>query len=129
MEPEQGTNSEAWVKLAGLLDHGPVAVVWHDGRGCTRSDFDTVLERTESTITARTYQRGKECAEGGRVVPGRLCWVDTWSRKRSAVTHWPYLETMLDRIQGQQRMTPELGIEDVCQIRPLPQSVLDPVCR
>ena len=44
MEPEQGTNSEAWVKLAGLLDHGPVAVVWHDGRGCTRSDFDTVLD-------------------------------------------------------------------------------------
>lgn|SRR5664280_1532054 len=38
------TSAEARATLAGLLDHGPLAVMWHEGSGSSRSDFDTVLE-------------------------------------------------------------------------------------
>jgi hypothetical protein len=53
------TSAEAWAVLAGLLDHGPLAVVWHEGSGSARSDFDTVLELREDAILERTYQQGK----------------------------------------------------------------------
>jgi len=101
---EQETSSEAWTVLAGLLDHGPVAIVWHEGRGCVREDFDTILElKGNDTIVERTYQQGKETSEGGRVQPGKLCWTDTWTRERSAVAHWPFLDTILDLAQVQQQ--------------------------
>lgn len=98
------TSAEAWEALSGLLNHGPVAVVWHDGRGCTRSEFDTVLELRGDAILSRTYQQGKIVREGGHTTPGRLCWSDTWTRERAQMTYWPFLDTMLDRVQEQQGM-------------------------
>jgi len=65
LEPE--TSAEAFATLAGLLDRGPLAVVWHDGRGCVRTDFDTILQLQGDTILSRTYQQGKAVAEGGQV--------------------------------------------------------------
>lgn len=47
------TSSEAWEVLSGLLDHGPVAVVWHEGRGCVRSDFDTVVATNRPVAFSR----------------------------------------------------------------------------
>lgn len=70
------TSAEAWGALAGLLDHGPLAVVWHEGSGPTRADFDTVLELRGDAILERTYQQGK-AGEAGHVQPGKLCWTDT----------------------------------------------------
>jgi hypothetical protein len=71
------TSAEAWTVLAGLLDHGPLAVVWHEGKGCVRVEFDTVLELKGDTIVEQTYQQEKVVSEGGNVKPGRLCWTDT----------------------------------------------------
>jgi hypothetical protein len=71
------TSAEAWATLADMLDRGPLAVVWHDGNGCVRADFDTVLELKGDAILERTYQQGKATSEGGRVQPGKLCWADT----------------------------------------------------
>jgi len=102
---EQETSSEAWAVLAGLLDHGPLAVVWHEGNGCVREDFDTVLELKGDAILERTYQQGKETSEGGLVQPGKLCWINTWTRERSVVAHWPLLDTVLDLVEVQQRVT------------------------
>jgi hypothetical protein len=96
------TSAEAWEVLSGLLDHGPVAVVWHEGRGCVRADFDTILELKGDAIVSRTYQQGKIVREGGHTTPGKLCWVDTWTRERAQVAHWPFLDTMLDCLQTQQ---------------------------
>ena len=93
------TSSEAWRVLSGLLNHGPVAVVWHEGRGCVRAEFGTVLELKGDAILSRTYQQGKIVSPGGHVRPGRLCWSDTWTRERAQVAHWPFLDSMLDRIQ------------------------------
>jgi hypothetical protein len=104
-EQEPETSAEAWATLAGLLDHGPVAVVWHNGRGCVREDFDTILERKGDVIYCRTYQQGKITTAGGRVKPGRLCWNDTWTRERSSLTHWPFLDTVLDYLQTAQGVT------------------------
>ena len=103
LKQETETSAEAWVTLAGLLDRGPLAVVWHDGRGCVRTDFDTILQLQGDTILSRTYQQGKVVSEGGHVEPGRLCWNDTWTRERSSVTHWPFMDTLLDYLQ--QRVT------------------------
>lgn len=104
LNQEQETSAVAWLTLADLLDGCPMAVVWHDGRGCVREDFDTILERKGDVITSRTYQQGKVTSDGGnRVIPGRLCWIDTWTRERSEVAHWPYLDDMLDHIQVQQQ--------------------------
>jgi len=100
LEPE--TSAEAFATLAGLLDRGPLAVVWHEGRGCVREDFDTILQLQGDTILSRTYQQGKAVAAGGPVQPGRLCWNDTWTRERSAVAHWPLMDTLLDYLQVQQ---------------------------
>ena len=102
LEQEPETSAEAWATLAGLLDRGPLAVVWHDGRGCVRTDFDTILQLQGGTITARTYQQGKITTAGGCVRPGRLCWNDTWTRERSSLTHWPFLDMVLDYLQTQQ---------------------------
>jgi len=102
LEQEPETSAEAWATLAGMLDRGPLAVVWHDGRGCVRTDFDTILQLQGDTITARTYQQGKITTAGGCVKPGRLCWNDTWTRERSSLTHWPFLDTILDYLQTQQ---------------------------
>jgi hypothetical protein len=41
---EIGTGAEAWDTLAGLLERGSLAVVWHEGSRSGWSDFDTVLE-------------------------------------------------------------------------------------
>ena len=103
LEPE--TSAEAFATLAGLLDRGPLAVVWHDGRGCVRTDFDTILQLQGDTNLSRTYQQGKAVAEGGHTQPGRLCWNDTWTRERSAVTHWPLMDTLLDYLQVAQGVT------------------------
>lgn len=101
----QQTSAEAFATLAGLLAHGPVAVVWHEGRGCVRTDFDTVIELKGDTILSRTYQQGKITTAGGCVKPGRLCWADTWTRERSLVAHWPFLDTVLDYLQTAQGVT------------------------
>lgn len=93
------TSAEAWTALAGLLDREPLAVIWHEGKGCVREDFDTILELKGDTILERTYQQGKETGEGGRVQPGKLCWADTWTWERAQVAHWPYLDNVLDMIQ------------------------------
>lgn len=60
------TSAEAWTTLAGLLEHGPLAVVWHEGGGSSRSDFDTVLELQGDTILERTYQQGKATGAVGQ---------------------------------------------------------------
>jgi hypothetical protein len=100
---ETETSSEAWEVLSGLLNHGPVAVVWHEGRGCVREDFDTILElKGNDTIVERTYQRGKVIAENGPMQPGHLCWTDMWTWARAQVTHWPYLDTILDMLRVRQ---------------------------
>lgn len=96
------TSPEAWTVLAGLLDHGPLAVVWHEWRGCVRSDFDTIVEKKGDLIVERTYQQGKVVSEGGHVKPGRLCWTSEWLRERAQVAHWPFLDTVLDMVQVQQ---------------------------
>lgn len=36
---EQQTSAQAWAVLAGLLDRGPLAVVWHEGSGGVRADW------------------------------------------------------------------------------------------
>lgn len=102
MELEQETSAEAWATLAGLLDRGPLAVVWHERGGRVHEDFDTVLELKGNVILSRTYQQGKIISEGGHTRPGRPCWTDTWTRERSSVAHWPFLEDMLDRLQVRQ---------------------------
>jgi len=89
------TSAEAWTVLAGLLDHGPLAVVWHDRSEGDLVNFDTVIERKGGVISARTYrQENKE---------GWSCRIDTWSRDRAEVAHWPFLDTLLDLIQVQQQ--------------------------
>jgi len=106
---EMETSAEAWAVLAGQLDHGPLAVVWHEGNGPSRSDFDTVLELRGEAILQRTYQQGKVVSEGGHTKPGRLCWTDTWTRERAAVIWWPYLDNVLDMAHQQQKSQDERG--------------------
>jgi len=88
------TSAEAWAVLAGLLDHGSLAVVWHDRSEGDLINFDTVIERKGDVIAARTYQQ-----ENGK---SWSCRTDTWSRDRAEVAHWPFLDTLLDLVQVQQ---------------------------
>ena len=67
------TSAEAWATLAGLLDQGSLAVMWHEGSGSSRSDFDTVLELRGGAILERTYQQGKVAGVAGHVQPGKFC--------------------------------------------------------
>jgi len=97
------TSAEAWTALAALLDRGPLAVIWHEGKGCVRENFDTILELKDDAILSRTYQQGKITTAGGCVKPGRLCWSDTWTREQAQVAHWPFLDTMIDMVQVQQK--------------------------
>ena len=53
------TSAEAWEVLSGLLDHGPAAVVWHEGRGCVRENSDTVLELKETRSSPGHTSRRK----------------------------------------------------------------------
>ena len=89
------TSAEAWTVLAGLLDHGPLAVVWHDRSEGDLVNFDTVIERKGDTITARTYRQENRKSWS--------CRTDTWSREQSEVAHWPFLDTLLDLAQIQQQ--------------------------
>lgn len=97
------TSAEAWTALAGLLDRGPLAVVWHEGSESARSGSGSRLPSARGPCQSRTEQQGKVTTAGGCVKPGRLCWADTWTRERSSVTHWPYLNTVLDMVQAQQQ--------------------------
>ena len=96
-EAAMETSAEAWTVLAGLLDHGPLAVVWHDRTEGDLVNFDTVIERKGSVISARTYRQEKR--------NNWSCRTDAWTRERSSVTHWPFLDTVLDYLQVQQRVT------------------------
>jgi len=89
------TSAEAWAALAGLLDHGSLAVVWHDRGEGDLVNFDTVIERKGDAITGRTYRHEKRSVWS--------CRTDTWTRERSGAAHWPFLDTLVDLIQVQQQ--------------------------
>jgi hypothetical protein len=104
-EQETKTSEQSWLEMfERLVQQGSLAIVWHEGRGCCREDFDTVVQlQGGSTIQQRTYQKGKVIPDSmvERIEPGKMCFEDTWKREESTYRHWPYLDSLLDLLDGQ----------------------------
>lgn len=87
------------------MRHGPVAVVWHDGRGRNRKHFDTVIELIDdSTIESRTYQKGVVVPKSlvGQTKPGKACWRDIWRKDECVGCRQPSLDGVVELLTGVQ---------------------------